>query len=162
MVGVIRKYIIALVVLGCLYGCPEYANRDPIYFQNNTEKPIYVFYSCNDSTPQYIRQYRKNDSVVIDSIPTPQELLFETYQIGDKELKVADDRFPAYSSKSIVIDRFLVKTCKNKTMYFFLISVETMKKARSWEEIERNDLYIKKLKYSYEELKEMDWEIVYP
>ena len=47
-------------------------------------------------------------------------------------------------------------------MYFFLISVETMKKARSWEEIERNDLYIKKLKYSYEELKEMDWEIVYP
>jgi hypothetical protein len=112
---------------------------------NNSESVIYVCSSCSDSLLSghnltYYSNYNKSDS-----------LKYPNYRIEKDSLGCI-----AFSGRK----EHIAKKCKDKKLRFFFIN-ESVMKENTWAEICKYQLFEKKITLSEEDLKKMNWCVIY-
>lgn len=130
--------------------CSVQIGCDPISsltIHNYSDHVIYCYITCDDSIAIKYRMdlfitFRKND---FDEITSPEY------------------RICAYSYKDqtkIGSWEEMVKNCADRTLKFFFITEDSMKE-HTWEEIVRDQLFVRKHVYTLDELKALNWVVRY-
>ena len=133
------KYIFIMSLSSIIFiGCPVYdAPMDIIDIQNYSPNTIYIYETCLNQ---------------IDSLPIRSLYLLDTTD-GVEKISSPPYRIPAYEFKSIISRNWKSKinNCPDSALKVFVISEQTMK-TKSWEEIWKNQLYIQRAEFKYEEV----------
>lgn len=150
------KKIISLICVFLFYGC--IFTYDPpqkfIDVYNNSDSTIYVAYSYTDSLSKY-----------------PMLCLFDTLKVNATDAQgnsitgkiySPNYRINPYSFGTIEApaEKSSFKNIPDGKLRVFFISEHTMK-TRTWNDIYSNQLYQKKVKYTYKELQECHFSITY-
>lgn len=128
-----------LFILGCVYDPPE----DVIAVNNTTDSVMYVYCSNADSmhfTPS-IRLFDtsiENNKIIINSPP---------YRLNPHSYGTASEMF------------FTEKEFKSGVYLFYI--TENILKTRSWDDIVKQKLFVKKAHYSLKALKEANYRVAY-
>lgn len=140
--------LITFIVSSCSYD-PSVKSLEVF---NNSDSAIYVYYSYKDSillTPR-LELFVKDKTGLFqkckDSIYSPE------YRINARSSSYLRERSTSTSNWIPYPDK--------KHVFFFFIK-ENIMKSYSWEEIVEKQLYDKKVKYSYEEIKDLEFLILY-
>lgn len=118
-----------------------------IEIENCTDSTIYVYYSFNDSLEE-----------------SRSIQLFKKYRYAGTDKYISPDyRINAFSVGGIGITgrESLLNKCKDKKIRLFFIKEETLRN-KTWTEICKQQIYIKKKTLNIEELKKSNWVIEYP
>jgi len=154
----IKTFVMLLFFIGFFHSCAFDPKREPMLtIKNNTKDVMYVYYSSNES------------------IQLQPEMKFEiskrafshTDEKGNDHYTVVypDNRVDSFSKTYFHDDgvhykgKFRPFSDKNYVYFFFL--KETTMKNYTWENIVAKQLYEKKVKYTYDELDKMNYEISY-
>lgn len=153
------KRVFYIFILSLLYGCPVYdPPRGSFEIWNDSDEAIYVHFNCGniDSLPSYPKLelflYFSNDNI-IDAHGNTFKSRFVSPEY----------RINAYYFSSIYIWGSPEKPrlpCKEDEATLFFITEKTMRNY-DWEEIYKNQMYVKKILLTKEELENSDWKYTY-
>ena len=152
-----NKTYIILLLLGFFYSCGFVKKDKPLLIvNNNTKDVLYVYYSSEESIQlqpelELVKlshySYTDENGNNRDTVVYPEnrvESFSKTYFYDDGVH--TDRKFRPYSDQNYV--------------NFFFIKESTMKNF-TWKDIVLRQLYEKKVKYTYDELNKMNYEISY-
>ncbi len=135
-------FYICFTLLLMLNYCDPADNK--LIITNNTNKPIYFYYTCNNSLDDlYINKNEyKKDSII----------LFSAQYIKPKsDIKVLMMGWPNPWKKYLI---------KNKYLYVFIFSEDIIRKFPI-DSVKKHELFIKKFRYTLEELEKNKWVIIF-
>lgn len=146
------RNILLLLFILMLYGCPAY---DPptgvLTIHNYSDSAIYIYHTCEDSLQIMPRLslFESWNANVVDAQGRKRDSIYSpNYRIN------------AYSFGGINV-LGTVKApqllCKDKSIRLFIISESTMR-TKNWEEICKNQLYVKKIILTEEQLSKEGWQ----
>ncbi len=144
-----KKLFLLLVVNIILVNSCLVIDPKPKYIEieNCTDSAIYVYYSFKDSLEESrsIELFKKYRHAGIDKYISP------------------DYRINAFSTGGIGITgrESLLNESADKKIRLFFIKEETMRN-KTWDYICKHQIYIKKMTFSSEELKKINWSVKYP
>lgn len=155
------KFIVPCVLLYCCFSCEGVA--DMMYVRNDSSEAIYVYFTCGNT----------------DSLPYNPKL--ELFHFSSADMKDANGNSiePRFSSPDYRINAYDVGVlkgglqgrimgvrkkmqvpCDDNEITLFIITEATMRN-NSWSEIHKDQLYVKKVLLTLEELEINNWLYTY-
>jgi hypothetical protein len=157
-----KKLLLILLAGGICTGCPFLPVMDPargsVDIRNYSDRPIYFYESWDDS----LALNPSLDLFVNISYPDTTKTFRIMWRSADT-IYAPSYRIDAYNVGSIVVSgsperpKFPNKT---DTLSLFFITEETMRNY-SWEEIWRQQMYVKKVSFSEADMQKRHWAYTY-
>jgi hypothetical protein len=152
------KKLICIFSLFMLCGCPAYdPPRGFLRIDNDSDEAVYVHFNCGntDSLPLHpkLQLFLFSSEKMEDAYGNPSKPHFFS----------PDYRINAYSYSPIFIRGTLSHPhlpCDEKKITLFFITEKTMR-TYDWEAIYKNQMFVKKITLTEEELKQNNWVVVY-
>jgi hypothetical protein len=131
--------------------------RGLLYIRNNSDEAVYVYRKCGnvDSLPLY---------------PKLELFYFSSMNMKDAHGNIIEPHFdsPEYRINAYTYGSLQISgtpnnprlPCKNRRITLFFITEKNMRNC-NWEEIYKNQLYIKRVVLTEDELKSRDWKYTY-